>query len=409
MPCAPQWCTICCVNTYQIDRWRILLLSTLLVLGLLSTSSIGTRQVVAVGLTCCYTVYGLIPRFFGYQLHTGSIFRLVDHYIELLLIASALFAFDPLLYSVPLVVWVFLLMGMVKGRLAGLLGLLPLLFIAFLSVYLVPSPRQVLLVLLFSSAGGFLLLSIHRQSVEGLEAELSTQELQIRNKNKLLSTLSHELRTPLTVIQTSTEILQEQRPGPVNETQRRFLDSTHANVRRMIRLVENILAQIKVEHTLFSLEKRTIDTRVIIRRVIRNMDPFLEDQGQKVRYTFDTMVDPVKADDKWIEQVLINLIHNASKHIGQKGTILIALKQNEQCQIISVSDNGSGIDREERPKIFSEFYQGKDAENDINDGVGLGLAIVRDIIEKHGGKVYISSVQHQGTTISFTLPLGEGV
>jgi signal transduction histidine kinase len=251
---------------------------------------------------------------------------------------------------------------------------------------------------------GIILSKQERQELKVLEQERRTHLLQIQNKNKLLSTLAHELRTPLTVIQTSTEILQEGRPGDVNETQKRFLDSTHANVRRMIRLVENILAQIKVEHTLFSLEKQQMDIRTVIRRVIRNMGPFLDDQRQEVRYAFSNTIDHVLADDKWIEQVMINLIHNSSKHVGPGGSILVSVKQNELCVVVSVSDNGSGIDRRERPMIFDEFFQGTDTKNDIGNGAGLGLAIVRDIIEKHDGKVYISSSAGHGTIVSFTLP-----
>ena len=359
-----------------------------------------------IGVSILVAGYLLVPRLGRFVLHQGALMHTLDLVLEYLCIAGAWLVSEPYLLALPLVFWLEACHACWKPRIAIPATLLASLGILIAQVVMGTSTLPAVLVVIVSWLSGY---GFHREfqhRIAALEAKLATRKLQIKNKNKLLSTLSHELRTPLTVIQTSTEILQEQRPGPVNQMQSRFLESTQANVRRMIRLVENILAQIKVEHTLFSLDRRLVDIRVIIRRVIRNMEPFLDDQQQQIRYTFENLIDPVNADDKWIEQVLINLIHNASKHIGEGGRILIALKQNEQCQIISVSDNGSVSETDDRPRILTEFYQGKDSRNDINDGAGLGLAIVRDIIEKHGGKVYISSVPQQGTTISFTLPLG---
>lgn len=239
------------------------------------------------------------------------------------------------------------------------------------------------------------------------EKEIERLNQQIKSKNKLLSTLSHELRTPLTVIKSSTEILLEGRPGTVTPTQKKFLSASLDNTLRMIQFMENILAQIKVEHTWFRMNPSSLNLRPLIRKVCRDMQPFLEDQGQSIRYTYPNQLSPAAADQKWIEQVFINLIHNASKHIRPGGKILISVQENEQCIVVSVSDNGSGIRNSEKTKVFSEFYQGEDLENDTLDGAGIGLAVVKDIIEKHGGKVYLGSVEGLGTTLSFTLPKEE--
>ncbi len=348
-------------------------------------------------------IYIIRSNCFIWELHTSA---LVDLFVELPLPAGALVILHPVFFLGFMAVWFYRLFDRVKTPLCYILAPIILLLLMPWGRHL-PHMDEAglgLIGLLITPIIGLLLARQEREQIVSLKQEITTQRLQIQNKNKLLSTLSHELRTPLTVIQTSTEILQEERPGPINETQKKFLDSTNANVRRMIRLVENILAQVKVEHTLFSLEKQEMDIRIVIRRVIRNMRPILDNQHQEVRYAFDNMIDHVYADDKWIEQVLINLIHNASKHVGSHGTILVTVKQNEQCMIVSVSDNGSGIDRDERPMIFNEFYQGRNTDNNILNGAGLGLAIVKDIIKKHGGKIYVSSVPKQGTMVSFTLP-----
>ncbi|MCK5197756.1 MAG: HAMP domain-containing histidine kinase, partial [Spirochaetales bacterium] len=82
----------------------------------------------------------------------------------------------------------------------------------------------------------------------------------------------------------------------------------------------------------------------------------------------------------------------------------ISVTENEQCVVVSVSDDGSGITNQEKPRIFSEFYQGSDFEDENMDGAGLGLSIVKSVIEKHNGKVSVGSVAGLGTTLSFTLP-----
>lgn len=381
---------------------------TIAVMMLLCRSRPAALVLAAAGWLLMLLLYTSLTRIRTMRLHTRA---LPDLLVEFPILAYAVLSLQPVFSLMFIIIWYYRLFERVSGYAVYITGAVTwaLLLIPSLMGIVPASAGESLYIpgILLAPWLGYLLAHQEHEDLSQLQADVNRLRLQIQNKNKLLSTLSHELRTPLTVIQTSTEILQEGRPGPINETQRRFLDSTHANVRRMIRLVENILAQIKVEHTLFTLEKSEMDIRMVVRKVIRNMKPFIDDQNQEIRYSFPNMIDHVMADDKWIEQVLINLIHNASKHVSSGGHILVTVKQNERCVVVSVNDDGSGIDRDERPKIFAEFYQGKDAKNDIMNGAGLGLAIVEDIIGRHDGKVYISSVLGHGTTISFTLPKEE--
>ena len=253
----------------------------------------------------------------------------------------------------------------------------------------------------------FLSLVLYRISIDTvseLKEEIDAQQKQIDGKNKLLSTLSHELRTPLAVIKTSTEIILEERPGEINSTQKRFLTAVLDNTMRLVRLVDTILASIKVEYAWFRMNKKPIDIRTVIKKVCTDMLPFITSREQELKYTYPNLISRTIADENWIQQVLINLIHNASKHIGINGRIIVSVTENEQCIVVSVSDDGSGIVNQEKPKIFSEFYQGSESEDENMDGAGLGLSIVKNVIEKHNGKVYVGSVAGLGTTLSFTLP-----
>lgn len=226
----------------------------------------------------------------------------------------------------------------------------------------------------------------------------------LASKEAVLSTLAHEIRTPLTVITTTAEIMQEGRTGALEPRQKDFLQSIISSARRMTAFSETILASIKVESAWFSVQLQPVDLRAIIKDVVKHMTPFLEEKGQNMRYTFPKLISRPLADRQWIHQVLVNLVHNASKHLNSGGSIIIALNENEQCVVVSVSDNGSGIRTAERIRVFEDYFQGDKYSESRLEGSGLGLAIVKRVVEKHNGTVYFSSVKDQGTTVSFTMP-----
>lgn len=231
----------------------------------------------------------------------------------------------------------------------------------------------------------------------------------VDNKNRILSTLTHELRTPLAVIKTSSELVLEERPGPINETQRSLLSSSLENTLRLISLVENILSRVKVEFAWFSMKKKIMDIRPVIRKVALDIGPYLETRKQTIHYNYPGLLSRTNADGRWIQQVLLNLIHNGSKNSPEGSKLEISVNENEQCIVVAVQDCGSGIGNGEISRVFNEFYQSEDPAKNRNDGAGLGLTIVRDIVEKHGGNVYISSSPPKGTVVSFTLPVYKGV
>ncbi|MDA3955969.1 sensor histidine kinase KdpD [Oceanispirochaeta sp.] len=224
----------------------------------------------------------------------------------------------------------------------------------------------------------------------------------IKRKNELLSTMTHELRTPLSVLRTSLDILLEERPGPLTEQQQILLESSVDNVLRLIRFSNSILAVVKIDSSGFKLSRSPADLRTIIRSVCREMKPWMNERGVELRYSYPNLLRKVMIDPTWIGQVLINLIHNAGKHLNRDGRVDVSVIDNKSSLVVSVADNGRGIENTDKPHIFVEFYQGRDEER--LDGAGLGLTIVRDVIHMHGGEVYVSSVEGLGTTLSFTLP-----
>ncbi len=226
----------------------------------------------------------------------------------------------------------------------------------------------------------------------------------LANKDAILSTLSHEIRTPLTVIQSTIDIMTEGRTGELNTQQQQFLSSVESNVRRLVSLSDTILASIKVESDWFTVNLHSIDIRRVIKDVATHMQPVLEEKDQRLRYSFPKLLSKPLADENWIHQVLVNLVHNAVKHLQREGTIQIHVNENEQGIAVSVSDNGSGIKTKERLKVFDEYFQGDGYSVTNLDGAGLGLSIVKRVVEKHNGKIYFGSVKGLGTSVVFTLP-----
>ncbi len=255
---------------------------------------------------------------------------------------------------------------------------------------------------------GLLIFAFHVGSILGNmkktnEDSFTNLEQRLKAKDSILSTLAHELRTPLAMIKSSSEILLEGRPGEVNETQMNFLNTVRGSTLRLMLLVEDLLAQIKIEATWLNVKLKPIDVRPIVKKVIQNIEPLLDQKHQTIRYSFPKLVPKVLADSNWLQQVFINLIHNASKYTSINGHIVIGIKENEQYLVISISDDGLGIKNKEKERIFAEFYRSDNEFADDAEGIGLGLAIVRHVVKKHNGEVYVGSVPGMGSTFSFTV------
>lgn len=220
----------------------------------------------------------------------------------------------------------------------------------------------------------------------------------------LQSMLAHEIRTPLTVMQTSTSLLLEEIPGPLNAQQQQFVRSNYEYTQRLITFSENMLMLLKFEKEFEPKMDEKINIRLVTHDIVAFFGPLLHIKQQSIRYSFPALLSTPLGDENLIRQVFINLIHNAIKHSREGGEIFISVTQDDEQVVVSISDHGKGVVGEGRENLFREFYQEKTLPEEFHDGFGLGLSIARQIVEKHGGKVYITSVKDKGTVVSFTLP-----
>ena len=234
-----------------------------------------------------------------------------------------------------------------------------------------------------------------------------TREVEVasRLKSEFLANMSHELRTPLNVIIGFSELMLDQVPGPVNKKQRECLEDILSSGRHLLVLIDQVLDLSKIESGRTELKLAEVALPVVIESLKNTMLPILKPKRQKLDIEIEESLPAVNADKAKLRQVFFNLLSNSSRFTPEGGRIEIkAVKNGTHCRV-SVSDNGIGIKKEDQERIFEPFCQLDSTPARGNNGTGLGLVVVKQIVEKHGGQVRVESEYGKGSRFSFTIPL----
>ncbi|MCS6859121.1 MAG: ATP-binding protein [Abditibacteriales bacterium] len=236
-----------------------------------------------------------------------------------------------------------------------------------------------------------------------------TQEREIDEmKNSFIALVSHELRTPLTSILAFSSYLLTEKLGPLTDAQRTGVESMYRQAKRLSAIISDFLDVSRIESGKVQMRKQLVEVDQIAERVIEELRPQAAEKNITMSIEKQGMAEdaPVVAlaDEQRIAQVFTNLLGNALKFTDANGKVNITLSMQNDSVVVSVSDTGCGIPPEELPKIFDRFYQVERVVTRKTGGTGLGLAIVKNIVEAHGGKVWVTSQVGEGTTFSFTLP-----
>ncbi|MDX1416444.1 MAG: response regulator [Candidatus Promineifilaceae bacterium] len=226
-----------------------------------------------------------------------------------------------------------------------------------------------------------------------------------RMKSQFVSMVSHELRTPLTSIKGFTEMILDEDAGEINEEQREFLGIVEANADRLIALVNDLLDVSRIESGRIELKLERADVNELMDIVVATMAHLVEDKSQTLDVFVDQNLPTVKLDRDRIIQVLTNLVSNAYKYTQAGGHIGITAERSGSCVRFAVADNGFGISDKDQEKLFTRFFRVDSTLTREIGGTGLGLNIVKSIIEMHGGEVIVNSELGVGSTFAFTLPL----
>jgi PAS domain S-box-containing protein len=223
-----------------------------------------------------------------------------------------------------------------------------------------------------------------------------------RLKSEFIATASHELRTPLTSVQMGVHLLLEGAAGELNDKQTEVLGACREDCERLDKLMRDLLDLSKIEAGESQPELISIKARALLNDEAETLRPQVEAKGLSFVVDLPVELPRIMADRSQVERVLANLVVNAIRYTRQ-GEIKITAEQRGHYIAVSVSDTGEGIPSEYLSHIFDKFVQVPGA---ATGGAGLGLAISRLIVEAHGGQISVQSVLGQGSTFTFTLPVG---
>lgn len=228
-----------------------------------------------------------------------------------------------------------------------------------------------------------------------------------RDKAKFVSIVAHELRTPMTSIMGYTDLLKQGTLGEVNEQQLKFLSVIRNNVGRMSALIADLSDIYKVESGRLHIDLIPLPMRGMVERTLKSLPHELTEKNQNISIRVAEYFPKVYGDPKRVEQVLKNLIDNAARYSPENSEIEIRGKIEGEYIHISIRDQGIGISGSDQAKLYTQFFRSDQIEVREELGWGLGLSVVKNLVELMGGEVGCESQLDQGSTFWITLPTGE--
>ncbi len=224
-------------------------------------------------------------------------------------------------------------------------------------------------------------------------------------KSEFITVAAHKLRTPLSEIKWAVEALVSEAEG-FSSLQKEILEKCHGTNERMISQLDSLLYVSEIEKGLFKYKFRFELLEDVVAEVVQSMNQFAKDRGISLKYQEPASPLPeIRIDKEKIKLAIHNLIDNAIRYTPKDGKILLGLDKKGEYLIFSIRDTGIGIPRAERERVFTKFFRGRKAMKTYTEGTGLNLFVVKNIIEKHNGKVWFGSKEGQGSTFYFKLPI----
>ena len=247
-----------------------------------------------------------------------------------------------------------------------------------------------------------------RESIRGAVAVIrdKTEETKLEKlKSDFIANVSHELRTPIAMLQGYSEAIID---GVVTTEEERIdmIRVIYDESQRMSRLVTDLLDLARMESGHMSLYKEDVPLVSVIERMTHKFDQTAKEKHVSLEIETDFSDETlISIDEDRIEQVLTNLIDNAIRHTPADGSVTVSMTNEQNFAKVQVMDTGQGIPQDDLPYVFERFYKADKARTRSKGGTGLGLAITKNIVEAHNGKISVDSVEQQGTTFTFYLPL----
>ena len=253
-----------------------------------------------------------------------------------------------------------------------------------------------------------------------IERDITKEKEVDRAKTEFVSLASHQLRTPLSAINWYTEMLLAGDAGAINEEQRKYLDEVAIGNKRMVNLVDDLLNVSRLDMGTFIIESKPLDLPILIKSVIDESKSEILRKELVIEEKEDGDIKEFPADEKLLRMIFQNLLSNAVKYTSIKGTIKIYIAKlnrgsnfggqvmNEDNLVFSVEDSGMGIPIYQQDRIFQKLFRADNAKESETEGTGLGLYVIKSIVDKGGGEIWFKSEENKGTTFYITFP-GSGM
>ena len=237
---------------------------------------------------------------------------------------------------------------------------------------------------------------------ETFDSMATTLEHDIKIEHRLTSDVAHELRTPLMAMLVTVEAMQD----GVLPADFDHLETVASETRRLSRLVDAMLHLSRIENGKGSLKVERTDMVYLVRSLVSAQHQLFHEKGLHLRFANETGRDELYADvdPDLIREALINLMSNAMRYTSSDGWVLVTVAYDRPEVIISVQDTGIGIAKEDVSRIFTRFWRSDASRERVSGGLGVGLAITKEIIDQHNGTILVESEQGKGTTFSIRIP-----
>jgi len=243
------------------------------------------------------------------------------------------------------------------------------------------------------------------------ELARANEELKRMNemKSEFVASVAHELRTPLTSIKGYASILATGKLGAMGTEQKERLERIDRHSNELAKLINDLLDIARIESGKIGMDVKEIPVSELLKNILELMSPQAEEKNIEIKLEIAKTITTIYADPEHLSRVFINLLSNALKFTPSKGKITVTIKEDKEYIQTDISDTGIGIDSEDLPKMFNEFFRADNSINREKKGTGLGLSLCKKIVEAHKGKIWLNSIPGKGATFSFTLPRKYGV
>jgi len=220
---------------------------------------------------------------------------------------------------------------------------------------------------------------------------------------RFIDTLSHELKTPLTSIIAAAGLLAEELETTADRSNQKLIQTIIQNSNTLETRLAELLDIVKTGSGRLQLQLEPVDMKSLILGTCMQISPILRNKQQNIHTEFPDSVPIIRGDGQRLEQVLLNLLNNAAKFTPNGGNITVKVTKQDTGLVIGVHDDGIGIAKEEQESIFKP-YSRLSSDTRRHPGLGLGLALAKQVVELHGGRIWVDSEPGEGSTFSFFIP-----